>query len=178
MSLEDIRAKLPELLGPHFQGNGRYLHASKVKGSAILRLVPSGYCNWCGKPLTGRSRFFCPPSEREIYQGYTQKGYWCAVEFGQWWRLGNPRFKRVIYIRDDFTCQNCGLRPRAQNKHGLDIPDLSLLAIDHIIPFSKGGKTELDNLQVLCRKCNGQKRDKMPTVFQEEQGQGAMELNL
>ncbi len=32
--------------------------------------------------------------------------------------------------------------------------------IDHIYPWSKGGKTSLDNAQLLCKKCNGNKGNK------------------
>ena len=31
---------------------------------------------------------------------------------------------------------------------------------DHIVPWSKGGKTIPDNLQMLCKRCNGLKSDK------------------
>lgn len=48
-----------------------------------------------------------------------------------------------IWERDNFTCQTCGSR--------------QYLTIDHIIPESKGGKTEKDNLQTLCKACNARK---------------------
>ena len=35
------------------------------------------------------------------------------------------------------------------------------LTIDHIIPISKNGKNELYNVQILCAKCNNEKRDKL-----------------
>ncbi len=52
----------------------------------------------------------------------------------------------LIWERDNFTCQKCGSRKN--------------LTIDHIIPESKGGKTEIKNLQTLCRPCNSKKGSK------------------
>ena len=31
--------------------------------------------------------------------------------------------------------------------------------VDHILPMNRGGKSVPDNLQILCRKCNGSKGD-------------------
>lgn len=45
-----------------------------------------------------------------------------------------------------FKCQCCGAKPSKENN--------VVLHLDHIIPFSKGGGNEVDNLQVLCRDCN------------------------
>lgn len=54
------------------------------------------------------------------------------------------RFK-VLY-RDDFKCVLCGNNPPAS-------PGL-VLHVDHIVPWSKGGKTVIDNLRTLCAACN------------------------
>ncbi len=156
---------------------GRYVCAHEVKVDTRLRLSPEGFCNWCGKALTGRSKYFCPPYEKVIYSDYKRKDYWCTNGFMMWW-CSIPRFKRAVYLRDKFTCQNCQLKPMTKNKHGLEIPDLTLLAIDHIFPYAKGGGNKDTNLQVLCRKCNSRKSDKVPTVFQEEMGQRIMPLEV
>lgn len=51
-----------------------------------------------------------------------------------------------VLSRDNFKCVRCGASPATD--------PTCKLHIDHIIPFSKGGKTKLDNLQTLCEKCN------------------------
>ncbi len=51
--------------------------------------------------------------------------------------------------------------PPLQNKKNVRTPDNNMEA-DHIIPYSKGGRSDIDNSQSICRKCNRDKGDKMP----------------
>ena len=55
--------------------------------------------------------------------------------------------KGMIYKRDDNKCQYCG-----STRH---------LTIDHVIPKSKGGSEDWDNLVVACSSCNTKKGDKL-----------------
>lgn len=48
-----------------------------------------------------------------------------------------------------YRCANCG--KTGKTKRGFQV--------DHIIPMNKGGKSVPENLQILCRKCNGKKGD-------------------
>ena len=65
----------------------------------------------------------------------------------KWYRIIN-----IVFKRDNYTCQYCG-------KVG------EKLEADHIIPFSKGGSDDLENLTTSCRKCNRSKRDKSVKEF-------------
>jgi len=51
-----------------------------------------------------------------------------------------------VLSRDKFKCVRCGASPATD--------PTCRLHIDHIVPFSKGGKTLLENLQTLCENCN------------------------
>jgi 5-methylcytosine-specific restriction endonuclease McrA len=59
----------------------------------------------------------------------------------------------TILKRDNYKCVLCGRSPATTL--GLE------LHVDHIIPFSKGGKTLESNLRTLCNQCNIGKSDKM-----------------
>ena len=58
----------------------------------------------------------------------------------------NLRLRFLVMKRDDFKCRICGRSPATTQ--GIE------LQVDHIIPWSKGGETTIDNLQTLCRDCN------------------------
>jgi len=60
------------------------------------------------------------------------------------------RLRWRVLERDNFTCKACG-RDR--------VNDNVKLEADHILAWTKGGETVLDNLQTLCRKCNSGKSD-------------------
>lgn len=63
----------------------------------------------------------------------------------------NLRMRFMVMQRDSFKCCICGASPAKD-------PTVEL-HIDHIIPWSKGGETVIDNLQTLCSKCNLGKSD-------------------
>lgn len=55
-----------------------------------------------------------------------------------------------VMNRDGFKCKKCGANGGE-----------SQLEIDHIVPVSRGGLTEKDNLQTLCFPCNRGKGNKI-----------------
>ena len=63
----------------------------------------------------------------------------------------NLRLRFKVLSRDNFKCQACGASPTT-------IPS-TILHVDHIIPWSQGGETVIDNLQTLCSDCNLGKGD-------------------
>ena len=61
-------------------------------------------------------------------------------------RAPSLRLRWYVLQRDHFTCCGCGASPALT-------PSVEL-HVDHIVPWSKGGATILENLQTLCSKCN------------------------
>ena len=55
--------------------------------------------------------------------------------------------RREVFLRDNYTCQYCGIRSR----------DLTL---DHVVPRQRGGKHTWENLVSACSSCNHRKGNK------------------
>ena len=61
-------------------------------------------------------------------------------------RMIGWRLRFLTLRRDGFRCRACGRSPATEA--GVK------LQVDHVMPWSKGGKTGMGNLQTLCRECN------------------------
>ena len=57
--------------------------------------------------------------------------------------------KRMVYLRDAYTCQYCGKQLNSSN-----------ITIDHVLPRSKGGRSTFTNTVCACEPCNARKADK------------------
>ena len=65
-------------------------------------------------------------------------------------RRQRPRFsKNNLYLRDMYTCLYC---EKQHPKHQL--------TMDHVVPISKGGKTNWTNIATSCGDCNSRKANK------------------
>jgi len=63
------------------------------------------------------------------------------------YRRGAALSRRGIFARDDYRCQYCGGTADS---------------IDHVVPRSRGGRHEWENVAAACRPCNLSKRDRTP----------------
>lgn len=63
-------------------------------------------------------------------------------------RSPSPELREFVLRRDNYTCQYCG------NTSGP-------FHVDHVYPFSKGGRTEEGNLVTACVSCNQHKSSKV-----------------
>ncbi len=59
--------------------------------------------------------------------------------------------RKNILLRDRYACQFCGLVFPAHE-----------LTLDHVVPRSRGGHTDWDNLVACCHSCNNLKGDRLP----------------
>lgn len=81
------------------------------------------------------------------YKERKRKNRLYDIDVKEWYRILN-----FIFKRDEYTCRYCGSIG-------------GKLEGDHLIPLSKGGTNDLENLVTACRRCNRQKKDKSVEEF-------------
>ena len=62
----------------------------------------------------------------------------------------SPRTRRV-HERDDYTCQYCAIDLTPETA-----------TVDHVLPVSRGGLSDFDNLVSSCTPCNERKGNRTP----------------
>lgn len=103
-----------------------------------------GICTECRISLSKLSNYK-QDSHIELYK--LKNGFISDLKITQLPKFGrviiSGSIRHFILSKSGYRCIECGATK-----------DETTLHIDHIKPISKGGSNELDNLQVLCRKCN------------------------
>jgi 5-methylcytosine-specific restriction endonuclease McrA len=62
-----------------------------------------------------------------------------------------PATRAAVMLRDAYVCQYCGATPGRHN-----------LTVDHVLPRSRGGSHDWDNLVTACTRCNQRKGSRTP----------------
>lgn len=87
-----------------------------------------------------------------LVENLSQKIRWKKSAAGQR-ALMTSKLRNFIKQRDNHTCKHCSASIAVE-------PNL-LLEVDHIVPVSRGGLSQVDNLQTLCWRCNRTKSNKL-----------------
>ena len=121
---------------PDPRRRGRYFCSQKCYGISCRRPIP---CAVCGKEiLRSKNAITCS----RICSNINRKG----TKYG----TGSVRSKRAIQwrLKEDLMklrgpkCESCGYS------------HVEILQVHHIIPKSKGGTNELDNIKLMCPNCH------------------------
>lgn len=97
------------------------------------------------------TKYVSQVSQEEIHLSETLVGPESISKGHKTKRDISDRLRFIVMRRDSFKCKACGSSPARG--------DQVTLVVDHVLPWSKGGETVLDNLQTLCELCNHGKGD-------------------
>lgn len=124
-------------LGSDYPYNGNIYHKPKGHGEFIV-----------GKCINGERiiAFDEEPKKLDRDISITKKISGQYLNNKQSSRNLSMKLRFEVLKRDNFKCCACGASPAKD-------PSVEL-HVDHIIPWSKGGETIMENLQTLCSTCN------------------------
>ena len=108
-------------------------------------MTPKLSCLMCGIPT---AKSFCEPclvikkanAPKRDRPSSSMRGY-----DSQWQKI-----RIIILRRDNWTCLKCN-----KKLIGTDA------TVDHVQPLSRGGTSDINNLQSMCRSCNSSKKDRL-----------------
>jgi hypothetical protein len=104
----------------------RYSSGTYEKRFGTWRKALEAFVNWANEGVT-------PPADASPQNAIRRTP-----------RAANWRQRAIVLMRDGATCRLCGATPQSGAR----------LHVDHIVPWSLGGETVIENLQILCEPCN------------------------
>lgn len=132
----------PEIMGMRLLRRKSIKEMSKVTGEPISNLKEYEKDNglFVPPPIAGMYMLYLSCNMNHVYQ-------FRAIISGQTDKFNDNRsigaeLRKQVYKKCNNKCVKCG----SKNK----------LHIHHVVEFSKGGRTELDNLVLLCVKCHAE----------------------
>jgi len=149
-----------------------------------LQETISCWCRECGND------FDMPKYIKSNYSILSKPKEYCSLKCSKKaskrkWRLSYKTNKNkafvenvdpfVVFDKHGWKCQDCGIdTPRKlRGTYEYNAPEL-----DHIMPLSKGGKHEYSNVQLLCRSCNSEKKDRIPYKLIQDAKSGIRAIAL
>ncbi|OYZ23902.1 MAG: hypothetical protein B7Y39_03280 [Bdellovibrio sp. 28-41-41] len=115
-----------------------YKHPGNTIGELFVKLCDLGLSEWDpSKPLKKKSAKFGAPqkTKSDVVAGSSN----AADPLEKQSKITTPA-RRFVFRRANNSCENC------QSTFALEV--------DHIIPKSKGGSSNTENLRLLCKSCN------------------------
>jgi 5-methylcytosine-specific restriction endonuclease McrA len=109
--------------------------------------IPGLHCSFCGKSqrdveklIEGHAAIIC----NECIELCADICGWKIVRAADERAKITPKVRYDVFERDGHRCRSCGVR----------VGEGVVLHVDHIMPVSQGGLSNLENLQTLCSECN------------------------
>lgn len=116
---------------PEFANFGEYIYYSYANFQMLFYALSHGLQHYNRTCYMIRAKF---------YKGYKEGRY----------NIRDLMDNNVAKLKsDNLHCWYCGCEVSSPNE----------LTIDHIFPRSKGGSNDIDNIFMVCKKCNSSKRD-------------------
>jgi 5-methylcytosine-specific restriction endonuclease McrA len=89
------------------------------------------------------------------------------------WRKENPEAWKEIRQRNEYKRKGGGILPNGAfgtlvSMYGAicgRCKSKTDLTVDHVVPISIGGKSNMENLQILCRSCNSSKSNRSSSDY-------------